>query len=68
MYQFCNEDTNKFVLLLIKGVYLYECIDSWKRLNETSLSDKKAFTANFVQNTLLIKTTHMLKKYLKNLT
>ena len=27
-YQFCNEDVNKFVLLLRKGVYAYECMDS----------------------------------------
>ena len=27
-YQFCNEDVNKFALLLKKGVYPYECMDS----------------------------------------
>ena len=41
IYQFCNED-NKFVLLLRKGVYPYEYMDSWKRFDKTS-SDKKAF-------------------------
>ena len=34
MYQFCNGDLNKFVLLL-KGVYPYEYMDSWERFNET---------------------------------
>ena len=43
MYQFCNGDLNKFVLLLRKGVYPYEYIDSWERFNETSLTDKKTF-------------------------
>ena len=43
MYQFCNGDINKFVLLLRKGVYPYEYMDSWERFNETSLPDKKAF-------------------------
>ena len=43
MYQFCNGDLNKFVLLLRKGVYPYEYMDSWKRFDETSLPDKKAF-------------------------
>ena len=43
MYQFCNGDINEFVLLLRKGVYLYEQMDSWERFNETSLLDKKAF-------------------------
>ena len=42
-YQFCNGDLNKFVLLLRKGVYPYEYMDSWERFNETSLPDKKAF-------------------------
>ena len=42
-YEFCNGDTNKFILLLRKGVYPYEYMDSWERFNETSLPDKKAF-------------------------
>ena len=43
IYKFCNGDLNKFVLLLRKGVYPYEYMDSWERFNETSLPDKKAF-------------------------
>ena len=43
MYQFCNDDVNKFVLLLRKGVYPYEYMDSWERFNETSLPDNKYF-------------------------
>ena len=43
MYQFCNGDLNKFVLLLRKGVYPYEYMDSWERFNETSLPPRKAF-------------------------
>ena len=42
-YEFCNGDTNKFILLLRKGVYPYEYMDSWERFNETSLPEKKAF-------------------------
>ena len=42
-YEFCNEDINKFILLLRKGVYPYEYMDSWERFNETSLPDKEAF-------------------------
>ena len=41
--QFCNGDLNKFVLLLRKGVYPYEYMDSWETFNETSLSDKQDF-------------------------
>ena len=43
LYQFCNEDINKFVLFLRNGVYPYEYMDSWERFDEASLPDKKAF-------------------------
>ena len=42
-YKFCNDDINKFILLLRKGVYPYEYMDSWERFNETTLPNKKAF-------------------------
>ena len=32
LYQFFNRD-KKFVLLLRKGVYPYECMDSWERFD-----------------------------------
>ena len=34
-YTFCINDLNKFILLLRKGVYPYEYMDSWERFNET---------------------------------
>ena len=39
-YKFCNENINKFILLLRKGVYPYEYVDSWQRINGTLLPDK----------------------------
>ena len=42
-YQLCNKDLNKFALLLRKGVYPYEDMDSWEKFNETTLSPKEAF-------------------------
>ena len=42
-YSFCNNDLNKFILLLRKGVYPYEYMDSWERFNETSLASKEDF-------------------------
>ena len=35
-YEFGNGDINKFALLLRKGVYPYEYMDSWERFDETS--------------------------------
>ena len=42
-YSFCDNDLNKFVLLLRKGVYPYEYMDSWERFSETSLPSKEDF-------------------------
>ena len=46
-YKFCNGNLNKFVLLLRKGVYPYEYMDSWERFNETSLPPKESFYSEF---------------------
>ena len=40
VYQICNGDTNKFILLLRKVVYPYEYMDCRERFNETSLTNK----------------------------
>ena len=45
-YSFCNSDLNKFILLLRKGVYPYEYIDSREKFNETSLPNKEDFYSN----------------------
>ena len=42
VYQFCDGDLDKFVLLLRKGFYPYEYMDSQERFDETSLPDKEA--------------------------
>ena len=43
IYQFCNGDLNKFILLLRKGVYPYEDMDNWEKLEETTIPPKEAF-------------------------
>ena len=43
VYQFCKDDLNKFVMLLQKGVYPYEYIDSCEKFDETALLSKEAF-------------------------
>ena len=45
-YEFCNGDLNKFILLLRKGVYPYEDMDSWQKFDETSLPHKETFYSN----------------------
>ena len=45
-YSFCNNDLNKFILLLRKGAYPYEYMDNWERFNETSLPSKESFYSN----------------------
>ena len=42
-YKFFNNDISKFMLLLRKGVYLYEFMESWERFMETTFSKKKSF-------------------------
>ena len=39
-FKFSNNDINKFILLLRKGVYLYEYMDEWEKFNEASLPEK----------------------------
>ena len=46
MYEFCNKDLNKFILLLRKGVYPCEYMDNCKRFNEMSLPSKDSFYSN----------------------
>ena len=43
IYQFCNGNLDKFVMLLREGVYPYEYIDSWEKFDETVLPPKKDF-------------------------
>ena len=62
-YEFCKGDINKFILLLRKGLYLYEYMDSWERFDKTSLPDKKAFYGELY----LANITDRDKKYSKNL-
>ena len=46
VYQFCNGNLNKFILLLQKGVYPYEHMDNWEKFDETPLPAKESFYSN----------------------
>ena len=45
-FKFSNNDINKFILLLRKGVYPYEYMDGWEKSNEISLPEKEEFYSN----------------------
>ena len=45
-FTFSDNDTNRFFLLLRKGVYPYEYIDDWEKFNETTLPEKEEFYSN----------------------
>ena len=40
-YKFCDNDLDKFIMLLRKGVYPYEYIDEWYKFNEKVLPGKE---------------------------
>ena len=52
-YNFCNNDINKFVLLLRKGIYPYEYMDSWKDLMRHHYQAKKIFIATWLWRILM---------------
>ena len=68
IYEFCNQDINKFILLLRKGVYPYEYMDSWERFDETSLPNKEAFHSSLsMEDITNIDHRHAKKRVFKSL-
>ena len=51
-YKFCNNDLNKFVMLLRKGVYPCEYMDGWDKFNETSIPNKESFYSNLTMENI----------------
>ena len=46
IYQFCNDDLNKFVFSLRKSVYPYKYLNSWEIFDENTLPPKETFYSN----------------------
>ena len=67
IYEFCNNNIIKFILLLRKGVYPYECMDSWERFEETALPDKEAFYSSLNMEDITDIDYRHAKIVLKNL-
>ena len=45
-YKFWDNDLDKFIMLLRKGVYPYEYIDEWDKFNEKVLPGKESIYSN----------------------
>ena len=67
IYEFCNGDINKFILLLRRGVYPYEYVDSWERFDETLLPVKEAFYSNLNMEDITDVDYRHAKRVFKNL-
>ena len=40
-FKIFDNDINRFIFLLRKGIYPYEYMDEWEKFNETSLLEKE---------------------------
>ena len=58
-YKFCDNDLDKFIMLLQKGVYPNEYIDEWDKFNKKVLPGKESFYSNLtVENISEIDYAH----------
>ena len=67
VYEFCNEGINRFILLLRKGVYPYEYMDSLERFDEISLPNKEAFYSSLNMEDITDVHHRHAKRVFKNL-
>ena len=65
MHKFCNGDLNKFFLLLRKGIYPYEYIDSWERFDGNTIPPKEAFYSELNLGNITYKDYEHVKKVWK---
>ena len=57
--KFSTSNMNKFIVLLLKGVYSYEYMDDWGKLKETSLPKQNDFYSHLNMEMLLMQITRM---------
>ena len=63
IYEFCNKDINRFILLLRKGIYSYQYINSWERFDEKSLPDKEAFYSTLNMEGINLHAKRVFKEF-----
>ena len=63
LYKVCNGDLNRFFYLLLrKGIYPYEYIDSWERFDENTIPPKEAFYSKLNLENITDKDYEHVKK------
>ena len=62
LYKFCNGDLNNFFLLLRKGIYFYEHLDSWEIFDENTIRPKEAFYSKLNLENITDKDYEHVKK------
>ena len=66
--KFCNKVVNKFILLIRKGIYSYEYMDSCKKFDESFLPDKEDFYSSLNMDEITqVLIIGMQKEYLKTI-
>lgn len=53
VYRFSDNHISTFCLMLWRGIYPHECMDSRQRYNEASLPDKKEFYSNLTMEDII---------------
>ena len=67
VFQFYINFAVKFFLLLRKGIYPYEYMDSWERFDENIIPPKEAFYSKLNLESITDKDYEHVKKYGKHL-
>ena len=62
LYKFCNGDLNKFFLLLRKGIYSYEYMDSCESFDEKTIPPKEAIYSKLDVENVRYKDYEHVKK------
>ena len=52
IFKFSNNNFNKSIFLLRKGVYPHEYMDDWEKFNETTLPEKEKFYSKLIMETI----------------
>ena len=66
-FKFSDNDINKYILLLRKGVYPDEYMDDWEKFNETTLPENEEFYSSLNMEEVTSADYIMQKEFVKTL-